>query len=238
MTILYAQYKKQRAERMPHYNVKAIDAMRHIRFSQALENWKQSIGAIGGFYTDSHNVAHTFERNGYTVTMKIENDDYSSWNDIGCQGYNTTAARARCVDTEDNKRYSGGAMTIYKDVGEHNTLIYRFDLPESYIKQFYNEKLGKSRAYDCMIASAKMAIDQDVKNANEETYYISVTVTDTLGTEIFTDGLGGVDYENATSGAAFYDHGMVEEAMATIDKDIETEARRIESTRPDMYQHA
>jgi hypothetical protein len=235
MTTNYKDYIEARKRRLPYYNVTAQDALCSIRNKQKLKEKLESIGCTGRLYTDSDNVCHIFKKHGYTITLKIECDDNSHFDDINHQDYGVENARKRFIDEQDNKRYSGGDMVIYKDLGDRNTVTYRFDLPESYIRQFYNAKLGKARAYDAMVASTKQAIDQDIKSFTQECYYISVAVTDIIGTEIFNDGLGGCDFDFATSGAAFFECDMIESAIDHIMSDIEKQARLIESSRPDMY---
>lgn len=244
---LYIQYRRKRAKGMPHYFVTAKDALQAIRAKDKRVAMLDAIGASHTLYTDYKGVAHEWEENGFTIQLKIENDENHVFEDIipykggmNSQGYYVyDLGRYADEDDKQDKRYSGGAMILAQDIGEGERNWKKFELPESYVKQFYNNKdFGKHEAYSRMVASAKIAVDQDIKIAKMDYCYVSVTVLDKHGNEIFHDGLGGCDYDYAQSGEAFFDHGMIDSARDAINSELEEKAETLMASRPDLYSSA
>lgn len=238
-------YYKARSASMPHYLTRAIDAWRNIQSDRKLAAWKAEIDATS-FYTDSHNVAHEFEENGFKYVFKIEPDyDGCDAEDYfprkggkNSQGYEVYDVARYEEDHNKPPRYQAGkGMTLYADIGNYRQCYWkRFELPEEYVRQFYdNRNYSRQVAYENMIASAKLAIEQGIKTVNLDYCYISVTAYDAEGHEVATDGLGGVDSDYATSGQAFFEHGMLETCKQEVDKELIKNARAMEKSRPDMY---
>ena len=241
---LLKAYQKYRNETcMPHYKNTAIAALRQARFDLSVKDWLAGIGASAPLYTDN-SIAHEFVENGFKYVLKIESDENFFYSDVfpykggmNSQGYSVKHTRGRSIDTEDNKRYKNGdGMTIYIDVGDRDTCIYKMELPESFIRQFYdNRHYCKAAAHDNMVASARLAIEQDIKCANAEYYYISCTVYNSEGAEIASEGIGGIDSDYALNGHAFYEYGMLDTCRDAVQKELASLALDIEETRPDLY---
>jgi len=247
MTTLYNEYLKKRYYNvMPHYINTAKNALLSIRSEQSLKAWKESIEAPNEFYTDSDNIAHTYTTNdGYTLTFKIECDDICRADDVRHQGYSVeTNCNRHCkpdfADHGEFTRHTGKGLQAFIDIGERCINYASFDIPESYIEQFYSHKnYSKHNAYINMIASARMAIQQDIKNYyHTEYFYISVTV-EKDGVELESFGICGIDESYAISGQAFFDYSY-SDAMEFIKNDREKAAceyaNYMTASRPDFYE--
>lgn len=236
------QYKKARySNTMPHYTNSAKTALQILRHKEKLKTFLSNIGAASYLYCDSSDIAHEWEEAGYTITLKIEYDDFNSrWEDIiprkwgiNSQGYFVFNERYS-ADHESTRYRAGEGLTVYARAGDYHL---RIELPEKWLRQFYdNRNYDKASAYNNMVASGKMAIEQDIKQACQEYFTIGCTVSDSQGNEIFSDYLGGCDLDYAQSGEAFLEHGMIESAREAIEKELTKQAQILMDSRPDMYQ--
>lgn len=249
MRITRKEYQTARAvKHLQYYTISAKQAVQSIRHNQAIEQWRNAIGAPKRLYTDNNNIAHSFTIAGHSVRLCIELDEYNyRYEDIfprkggmNSQGYEVHAL-GRYDDVDQSPRYKNGqGLTVFKRVNaDRDSYKYKFYLPESWIRQFYdNCNQSKADAHNNMIQSALSALDSDIETATSEYYTISCVVTDSHNNEIFSDYLGGCDYEYAVTGEAFFEHGMIESARAAIDDSLEKQAQAIMQSRPDMYQEA
>lgn len=247
MRTLYEQYKSARNGSMPHYTTSAINALRHVRYEANLKAWKESIGA-NSFYTDNENIAHEYtdDKTGVKYVFKIEMDDHSNWQDIEAQGYDVETNQRRAPEFFEFgsfTRHSGDGFKAYLSYGQSRDGNALFDVPEKYVRQFYSPKqYAKHAAYVNMVASARLAIEQDKKNYLETEYaYISITAYDKDGEEIASDGLGGVDYNYAMSGSCFYEQVFTtvkDEVQKYLDAQSSDFAAHLMQSRPDMYETA
>jgi len=247
MTTLYKNYLAERKESMSHYITSAKNAMLFVRAEQKLAAWKKEINAPNKFYTDSDNVAHTYEtEDGYKMVFKLEADyDNCRQDDINGQGYEVKIGKRNKPDFAEHgefTRHSGKGIEAYIgfDCGYRDYENAYFDIPEKYMEQFYdNKNYSKHDAYIHMVASTRLAIEQDIKNAfNTEYYYISVTVFKD-DEELESFGIGSIDEDYAISGSGFFDYSY-NDAMDFINQDREeraaTFACEVTASRPDMYE--
>jgi hypothetical protein len=225
----YKQYLKERRDTMPHYKKRALDAWRHIKSERALQAWKESINAPQGFSIDYNGVAHEYvDKEGYAYLFKIEPDYDAPYDDMKHQGYDYDVRDRGYNKPEfayhgNATRHSGDGFYMWLDLSNDRSYIPAvFDVPENYVRQFYNNKnYSKHGAYINMVASARMAIEQDVNTYCKTEYcYTSVTLYAPDGEEVAQDGLGGCDIDYATSGAAFRDHGLFEAMQEEASKHI------------------
>ena len=226
---LYKQYKAQRAQTMAHYTPKASDAVRAIKHAQKLAAWLESIDATT-FHTDGENVAHEYiDEKGYKYVFKAEYDDFPYYEDMKWQGYSYEVEPAKpgfayhCG--QGFTHHKGEGLQAWLDLSNDRQYVPAlFDIPESYMQQFYNNKdYGKGEAYSRMVQATKTAIKQDIDQyCKNDMLVISVTVYDKHGEEVYRDSLGGCDYEYVTSGDAFFENAMFESCKEEAQKDFAT----------------
>lgn len=232
MTITYKQYKEARKQTIAYHVPSAKSAMQHLRYEEKLNAWRESINMSAKQYGyGKDDPLHVWiDENGYEYHFIMEADDLdcAMWEDES-DFTKRSLSRYEKPEYVDNgstfSRYSGNGLQCVYDLASYcdrSYYPYEFDISEQFIRQYYDNKTwGKHEAYTRMLQSVYDFFERYVKHTYKQgMHYIAVYVYDAEGNEIDFCSLGGCDESYVESGAAFYEHGLLDEAKEIAAKDF------------------
>lgn len=221
MTILSEDFVRlYRRNRAKYGGWKASQAYLHTKSHFARQAWREANGLPSSIHVEFNQPSHVIERDGYRIELLCQTDENLIYDEVGAQGYHAEWQHSRHNTPDFFREYGAnfqrdhaGDYAFCVPVSQYRDTIY---LTGYFGKDFIDQWRTCKSDFPAALERAKEAIEHDAAYYSGDFACVGVRVFAPDGEEIYSDYLGGCDYEYAESLDAHYEHDMLDRAKDAI----------------------